>query len=310
MRKVTAMSWVGALVLAALCAAPSASPIAATEQQAAQAPASSAEPADPRGTKDLPLLVETIEGADAAAERKDAAKHRAGEATRTLWMVLLAGGALLVAVIQALLFRSQLAMMKKELAGADASARVARAAAEASVASGDALRAAQRAWVAAVTFETLRAHDVITEFDPAGDPLPVPPKSGVVLSIKWVNAGQTPALSLTSVNMGITQVPPKPDQLPHFPFHEQAKPHSATLVPHASFSTGGYFIEDATIALLRDEQCQVYLYGQVEYKTIFDQQGTRRSTILYQIIFNGYLNNDQNRPSFQSRTVGHNNIAT
>jgi hypothetical protein len=282
-------------------------PVRSGPVPAPQAGASAVGHTDLRGTKGAPLLVETMESRDAIEERREASELRKGEAQRSLWMVLLAGGALVTAVVQALFFWTQLAMMKKELAGAEAAAGVAKAAADASVASAAALRGAQRAWVAAVGFEVLRCHEVIAVNT---DGTEQPPRSGVMLSIKWHNAGQTPALSLISVNSGLVVRPPRRDQIPQFPFQAKQQPNSTTLVPGAAFTTGGFFIDDAVIADLRDERCQVYLVGQVQYKTIFDGNEHRRSTILYEIVFNGYESNDENRPKFQSRTVGHENVAT
>ena len=85
-------------------------------QQAAATPRS-VEP-DQRGTKALPLVVETVEAIGELAEKKTNADHRKQEAANSRSTMLLTGGMLLIAFFQACLFFRQLRLMRPTIEAA------------------------------------------------------------------------------------------------------------------------------------------------------------------------------------------------
>lgn len=81
---------------------------------------------DKRGTKNLPLVVETIESDADRNEKIDVAKHRKEDASRNWWVMVFTGGLLLVTIVQALLFFWQLRLIKRSITDAEIVAEVAK----------------------------------------------------------------------------------------------------------------------------------------------------------------------------------------
>jgi len=97
--------------------------IAASEVAGSKKSASSSAPAsqpDLRGTKSQPLVIESIESAEDAAEKREQIKYRdidSQTARRGMWLTV---GMLVVAAIQALFFIVQLRLMGKSMRVAEA----------------------------------------------------------------------------------------------------------------------------------------------------------------------------------------------
>ena len=79
-----------------------------------------------RGTRNLPLVVETLESDADRNEKVDAAKHRKEDASRNWWVMIFTGGLLSVTVAQAFLFFWQLRLIKRSVKDAEAATEVAK----------------------------------------------------------------------------------------------------------------------------------------------------------------------------------------
>lgn len=112
------------------CAAMAFCSLCLAVQQPKQAVSAPNPPPDIRGTKGAPLIVETVEGPNDAAERDSAAKHREQEATNSRFTMIFTGAMVIIAVLQAFLFLIQLKLMRKSLVDTTIAAKAAEAAAK------------------------------------------------------------------------------------------------------------------------------------------------------------------------------------
>lgn len=258
-------------------------------------------PADPRGTAAQPLVVRSVESDADAQDKAAQASTRQREATRDVWLVLFAGLTVLVAAAQAIMFLRQLRLMKDTLADT-------RVAADAARSTGEGNRLAQRAWVACLGTGSEIGHD-ITEVRANGEETLHP--WGVGIRLSWQNVGYTPALDVTtSVKLQVYRAPfdqeLPPPAPPPFP------PGSITqLAPRAPpIYSSPQFVFPADIALLAQEQCRIFIFGRIEYATLFNRNDRRHTLVCFEAVFAGYLNNQHDRPRLQFRVIGPHNTAT
>lgn len=128
---------------------------------------------DLRGTRSVPLIVEPLESAQDARDKREQAQYRAFDSGTTRWAMWLTGGMLLVAAMQAWFFFVQLRLMR-------ASMKVAETAAAATERTVETMEDTAR--------RQLRAY---VSVDRAWVEFPEPGVPSVTVIVR--NAGQTPA---------------------------------------------------------------------------------------------------------------------
>lgn len=217
-------------------------------------PRSSTLQSDLRGTRSLPLVIESVVSAEDVTEKREEAKYRAIDSSTARWIMLLTGGMLLVAVVQAIFFFVQLRLMR-------ASMRVAQMAAAATERTVETMEDTAR--------RQLRAY---VSVDRAWIEFPEPGVPHVTVIIK--NAGQTPAYDLRHwIHQWIERYPLE-IQLPVPPdgfvmsssLLGAAATHSMQL-KHPSPIIRLPFIDE-----IGTPEATIYVYGEITYKDIFGTQ--------------------------------------
>lgn len=252
------------VALPLVCAAAqshSPSPRPAEVSQPPQQQASGPQPAtesDKRGTKNAPLVVETVEGPSDAAEKKTAAQHRQQEASNSRLTRNFTGGMLLVAVLQASFFLWQLILLR-------ASSAEARQVAEAAKISAD---AAQRSVISLIHAE--RAY-IFAEFVLEAWPLQSASGEGVknAVTLKAWNYGKTPAI-LTNVRASVLIDRTVPQALPEV--EEQELPRALGVAKDTCHEIRVPFrLMDSKEAMIRTNQEQLYCVGKIGYLDVFNE---------------------------------------
>lgn len=255
-----------------------------------------------RGTKSAPVFTEGLMRTQAAKEASaQESTQREAEAVRsersakaneavaryTEWMVY-------VMAAQAAFFVWQLGMMRVTLRDTKAAADAAKVSADAAKASADSYKNAERGWVSWTRIEYNPFTDCI---GPNGEKW----ATGMLFVIHWLNAGRTPALKCNLFCIG--RVVPHGQPLPVFVPDDIPHGHQAPVVPQMSVSSRGVlFPREQIDAMIRNE-CQIFLYGRVDYEDLFSKGVSRHAEVCFAVEFGGYRS-DNNAPIFQFRAAG------
>lgn len=265
-------------------------------QQQTTAPQGKPE-ADQRGTKRSPLVIEALESDWDAADKKAAAEHRNGEATRNWWVAIFTGLMFFAALVQAGLFVWQLAMMRETATDAKNAARVATM-------SADMMRTSERAWVACVGVNTDRAFAArgIDELGKRSET----PEDGFLFSLRWVNTGRTPAIKSMVWCLGRTDKLPFDAPAPA-PNRPNIPPGVAPLAPGVVSTSPHYFLPQSVATPLIARECRAFIFGGAEYEEVFSPGTTRHTLVCFEIEFLGA--DDAGQPRFSFRADGPHNSA-
>lgn len=219
---------------------------------------------DKRGTKDFPLVIETLESQSDADEKKAVAKHRDNESANNRHVVWLTTGLLGVAFFQAILFVWQLRFMRLALRDAKISADAATIAANAASAGAKLAREqfisahrpvirVKHVWASALTSEVPFGVEVVV-----------------------VNTGATNARVVAyaiecRIEGGINQLPPRPE------FRSRAEmdePLASGVALAITRVTPDIFGAEAVRETQQGNRL-LYCYGYIEY---IDDLDRRRKT--------------------------------
>src|SRR6185437_8524927 len=114
----------------------------------------------------------------------------------------------------------------------------------------------------------------------------VPSGNGVVLSVRWLNCGQTPAVKVRLVVSHLV-LDPKAAR-PHFDaaFGDQTN-ERGTIGPHTFATTTIRSVSELDFTKLLRGEAVVWMYSCTEYEDVFNPGVTRRSEICVRITANG-----------------------
>lgn len=274
----------------------------------------------PLPTATLPVGAPTSQPGAAPAENKGKSDPW------TEPMAVLTAGLLFIAGVQAILFVRQLRIMNQGLIGtkaaADAAKRSADAANESIVLakqtaeaqatdvraslelaqrsaeaatlnanaardSAQALMSSQRAWVSWVTVDINRFDGGATFIDEQRNSTYAPAASGILFAIRWMNAGQTPAIHTTVY--GASRIVEATEPVPIF---EQAaaaahQGKATALIPHWPVGGPPQPITTDQIARLKTREIRVFLFGTADYETVFPGDTRKHSEVCLEILFTG-----------------------
>lgn len=201
--------------------------------------------------------------------------------------------------------------MQESIAIAHESATAALLGAKAAMESADAARdsvaayqRSQRAWVSHVAFD----HYPVDITDaPGGKPL-----SATSFSIRWQNAGQTPALHCKMCSELLVGGPPY-KSVPVFESGITPGQHGSIIIQGLSFRSPEEYLETEFIEKLKARECKLYLYGRVEYELVYPQAGSGiahpYTEVCVEATFAG-TNVETNGDTFTFTPVGPQNTST
>jgi hypothetical protein len=226
-------------------------------------PSAPALPTDIRGTKPQPLVIESVESAKDAAEKREQARYRVIDSMTAQWAMWLTAGMLVVASIQALFFWVQLHLMRKSMKVAE----VAATAAERSVETmQDTARRQLRAYVSID-----RAWIEFLE--------PGVPKVTVVVK----NAGLTPAHNLRHwIHQWIERYP-LTTQLPTPPngFVTSSSVLGSGATHNMQIKHPQPIINPSFIDKIGTSEGTIYVYGEIHYKDVFGHEHITKYRLMH-----------------------------
>jgi hypothetical protein len=228
--------------------------IAASEIAGSKKSANSSAPAlqpDIRGTKSQPLVIESIESAEDAAEKREQTNYRAIDSQTAQWVMWLTAGMLFVASIQALFFWVQLHLMRKSMKVAEAAA----------TATEQSVKTMQD-----TAHRQLRAY---VSVDRAWIEFPEPGVPKVTVVVK--NAGQTPAHNLRHwIHQWIERYP-LTTQLPTPPngFVMSSSLLGAGATHDMQIKHPQPIIKPSFVDEIGTSEGTIYVYGEIRYEDVF-----------------------------------------
>ncbi len=211
------------------------------------------QPPDMRGTKSVPLIVEPLESAEDAIDKREQAKYREIDSKTARWVMWLTGGMLLIAAMQAWFFFVQLRLMR-------ASMKVAQATASATEQTVEAMKD--------TAHRQLRAY---VSIDKAWIKFPEPGVPSVTVTVK--NAGQTPAHDLRHWIHQWIEKHPLQVELPVPPegFVMSTSLLGAGATHDMRIEHPKPIIKQPFLDQIGTPEATIYVYGQITYKDVFGQ---------------------------------------
>lgn len=224
--------------------------------------------------------------------------------TGATWLTKDAAGffaflAALIGLGQAVLFYTQLRLMRAGMDDATAAAAAAKASAEATIT----IAGSSRAWM---VYDTL-IHGAFRDATVEG----VPHKTGLMFHVGWENAGSSPAIRLQGYSTGVVVAIDSPPP----PFAADWGSSPAVHMPLGQgrkMSTVAFPLFDENLERFRNREAKLFIYSVLEYFDIYSPAAKRISEVCVEIIFDGYAVDARggNIPHLQIRPAGPQNLAT
>ncbi len=244
-------------------------PSSPTQQQVGAKNSKSSD--DQRGTKNSPLIVETLESQNDQAEKLASAKHREQEAVNSRNIMYFTGAMAFIGLAQIGFFYWQLSLMRRSLQSAEIAAKAAELNARAAI-------GIELPIIRAVPADLVSTAELIGGDEPYGGTVNdfSPAKYSAIGPIVFKNYGRTPAFpEKLSVGWIVATI------LPDVPTYRETKylNHAAVIKPDSEFTADRHYgieLTDEELAATSEGKSWLWVYGCLYYRDFLHENRQAR----------------------------------
>jgi len=181
------------------------------------------------------------------------------------------------------------------------SAEAAAKAAEAAETSANSYQAAERAWITwtqTITDTFIDSTDVAT-----GEKI-----SGTMFRFQWINSGHTPAVNCSILTQG-REVTDENSPVPTLTPPPNIQQLRVPIVPGVQVYGSRWPFRKEVMEALKKRKCRIFLYGRVDYETVYSTATSRHTEICIEVTYLG-ADGKTGGDLFNFSTVGPQNSAT